>query len=249
MEKMNSTKVKAEKVDEKHLKVTLPKVEVPPYGWIFDGWYENIGPDATQDAKKIGESGETVVVNTDELYAQSPNFKPALKRSVYTDPDRVEYFLNIEPHYVKISKRKDSCADVDVLCWDGVRFAQAIPVDDKHADKINAAIAQAEGKARTRRLNYDDVKRLCKRFENVYNVYKYHLDGCSFSYLTGVEDYGGYYGIPYGTKVYATNRKGKWYLVGAERERCNYAYGAKSTCVVLSDDAKEEIMNGLENWF
>lgn len=235
---MSVYSVKCEKLDEKHYKVTLP-VETPSYGFKFDGWYEDVEAHVTQEnVKRLGGSGETVIVNVDDLYAQSRDLKDDL-----INCNR----LTISSRYSKISKRKDPCEGVSMPGCDVACFAQAIPVDDKHKDKINAAIAQAEGRARVRTLNYNDVKDLCERFEGVYEVKKRYLDGCCFSYIEGADDFASSYrGMPYGTEIYATHHKGKWYLVGAERVYCNHV---QCKWVYLSADAKSELMDRVRGWF
>lgn len=80
-------------IDEKHRKVKLPKhSEMTADGWKFDGWYEEVDDSLVHDAKRLGGSGETIIVNVDDLYAHDPQAKMVLTK--YNE-------LCIQSHYSK----------------------------------------------------------------------------------------------------------------------------------------------------
>lgn len=202
-----------------------------PYGYAFNGWFTK-----EDCSHKIGDAGETVTIDADDPLMNE------LKG--HNDPWTNKRYVSIYVGLKSISNRKDACADMkSELCPDRARFAQAILINDGNKDKINAAIDNVQKNNNVRTADYSDAKLYADRFDNkIYMIGKKAADGCEIAYVSGSTIFPNSYlnkAHPLGTVLYLMNRKGKWYLIGADRTWCNRSFDCD---VYLPETAKAALV-------
>ena len=112
-----------------------------------------------------------------------------------------------------------------------------ILIIEANAEKINATIKTAEGRATARTIT---AKMIMDRLAKI-KVPKNRLDGTMLVY-DGAEHFPSAYRYrPESTHFKAENRKGKWYLVDVYRDTCPNRY-SYDTSIQYSEAAKEWII-------
>ena len=104
-------------------------------------------------------------------------------------------------------------------------------------NKLNAAIAEAEGRATVRTIKADDIAWILNKIK----VPKSKLDGTTVHY-DGAEHFPNAYKYrPESTHFTAENIKGKWYVTDIYRATCPNRT-TWNTCIEYSPNAKEWIL-------
>jgi len=115
-----------------------------------------------------------------------------------------------------------------------------IRIDATHAEKINAAIKAAEGKATARKITADDIIDCVDRINRHLGIPKCKMDGCAAYCDVNAQRYpNAYRGIPQSTQFRAENIRGNWYLTDVSR--CNQT-GTVAVLLDLTDAAKAAIL-------
>lgn len=120
-----------------------------------------------------------------------------------------------------------------------------IRIEEKNRDKINAAIKEAEGKARERLMDYDMLIKNIQIFERHYAMTtKKHWENMRVVINPHAENFPhAYKYTPYGTVCTIFRTKGKWNLVYVERD---YVNGEKNFKVKnMSEETKKEIIESM----
>lgn len=112
-----------------------------------------------------------------------------------------------------------------------------------NTEKLNKAIAEAEGKATSRTVTCEDIQKICTKIS--CDIPKCKLDGTKI-YYNGAQHFPNAYKYrAYSTHWVAENRRGNWYVVSISRNTCPNKY--INTVVEYSDAAKESILNKASN--
>lgn len=120
-----------------------------------------------------------------------------------------------------------------------------IRIEEKNRDKINAAIKEAEGKARERLVDYDMLIASIKCFERHYEMTtKKHWEDMRVVLNPHAENFpNAYKYTPYGTVCTICRSKGKWILSNVRRD---YVNNEKRFVVRnLSEETKKEIIESM----
>lgn len=119
---------------------------------------------------------------------------------------------------------------------------KTIKIDEQHAEKLTAAIAAAEGKARARTITaadmVADVERISKRFALIT---KAALEGVQVDVDHHAQNFPkAYKYTPESTHFSAVYKRGAWYLVSVQRDYTRRLW--HEVQATLTDKAREEII-------
>ena len=113
-------------------------------------------------------------------------------------------------------------------------------INAENTEKLNAAIAEAEGRAKVRTVDAKTIQNILDRVSGV--IPKAKLHGTKV-YYDGAEHFPNAYKYrPESTHWTAENIKGKWYVTDIKRATCPNRR-TWNTSVVFSEEAKEAIIN------
>ena len=129
---------------------------------------------------------------------------------------------------------------------------EAIKINTKNAEKINAAIGEIEGRATARTLDADDLVTIAERstaqVEARTFLPKTRQVGAVVTYRMGINLPSSYKYAPEYTEVILERRKSGWFLVSARRAR-GAAKQAEAFSISLTPEAAAESKRRFESGF
>lgn len=119
---------------------------------------------------------------------------------------------------------------------------KATIINDTNRTKIEAAIAEAEGKASVRCVGFDTVDEVCRHIEKVLAVPKKYLEGVKFSVDPHAQNFPkAYKYTPESTQFDVEFSKGKWRVSDFRRAKTR-APNNRYLCVVMPEETKQAII-------
>ena len=129
---------------------------------------------------------------------------------------------------------------------------KAIKISSENAEKINAALSEAEGRATARKLDADDLIEIAERSEKEVAARtllpKSHQTGAVVTYRMGLNLPNNYKYAPEYTEVTLGRRKSGWFLLSAGRVRGNVKQ-AEKFAISLTPEAAAEAKRRFESGF
>jgi hypothetical protein len=114
-------------------------------------------------------------------------------------------------------------------------------IEEKNREKIEAIIAEKEGKARVRTIGYQEIYNLCKETEKHLGIPKKHMHGVKISGDPNAQCFpSAYKGIPESSHFEAEYSHGKWYLTRVYRYTCRQTVSRID--IKLTEDAKTALI-------
>lgn len=118
---------------------------------------------------------------------------------------------------------------------------KTIIIKESNRAKIEEAISKAEGKARTRRIDYMDILIAIKEIEKKLNIPKKHMEGTSAWVDTWNQKYpNAYHGVPESTQFHVVYKNGSWKLIEVCRSITGRGTGEYS--LNLSESTEEALI-------
>lgn len=122
-----------------------------------------------------------------------------------------------------------------------------IKVVPENMDKINAAIADVQKRARMRTINAKDVFTACKDVSDRLDITKKAMHNVCFTADMNAQTFPGCYrGIPESTIIFCKYLNGFWYLMDVRRDYCRRP--TKAYTVQLTEAAKTAIIERCESF-
>ena len=116
-----------------------------------------------------------------------------------------------------------------------------IKIDEKHLEKLQAAIDEAQGMAKVRRIDAEDMIAFCNRVFAFVGITKKALNGCKLKADIHAQSFpNSYRYAPESTQFNAEYRNGCWYLLDVYRGRMDRTY--RVAFLSLTEEAKEAII-------
>lgn len=122
-----------------------------------------------------------------------------------------------------------------------------IKVVPENMDKINAAIADIQKRARMRTIDAKDVFTACKDVSDRLDITKKAMHNVCFKADMNAQSFpAAYKGIPESTIIFCKYSHGYWYLMDVFRDYCRRP--TKAYAVQLTEDAKTAIIERCESF-
>ena len=119
---------------------------------------------------------------------------------------------------------------------------KATIISETNRAKIEAAIAEAEGKATVRCVGFDTVGEVCKHIEKVLAVPKKYLEGVKFNVDPHAQNFPkAYKYTPESTQFTVEYSKGKWRVSDFRRAE-THTPNNRYVCVEMSEETKQAII-------
>lgn len=119
---------------------------------------------------------------------------------------------------------------------------KSIIISETNKSRIEAAIAEVEGKASARTVDYDDIVRACGRIEKKLRIPKKYMEGIRYDVDLHAQNFPKAYKYrAESTHFTVEYSKGKWRLVSIERNYTRTA-GHDFRCLVMPEETRNAIV-------
>ena len=126
----------------------------------------------------------------------------------------------------------------------------SIRINANNIDKINAAIAAAEGRAKARCITADDIHRMINEIEAslIKRMYKKDWAGLEFSIDPHAQSFpGAYKGTPESTQFTMLRTASGWFVTNIRRRECQ-GPTSRIYCRNMPEKAEALVKFAKENW-
>lgn len=118
---------------------------------------------------------------------------------------------------------------------------KTIKIDEKHIEKLQTAINEAQGKAKERTINAKEMIDFCNQVFSYIGITKKAFNGCKLTADINAQQFpNAYKYIPQSTQFKAEYKNGCWYLLDVYRNRMDRT--CRAAFISLTDEAKVDIL-------
>ena len=131
-----------------------------------------------------------------------------------------------------------------------MKSTNTIRINVNNIDKINAAIATAEGRAKARCITADDIHRMINEIEAslIKRMYKKDWAGLEFSVDPHAQSFpGAYKGTPESTQFTLMRTASGWFVTNILRRECQ-GPTSRIYCRNMPEKAEALVKFAKENW-
>lgn len=131
---------------------------------------------------------------------------------------------------------EEALADRKTKQKGGIKMIKEILVNDKNKEKITDLLAEVQGRATTRLLDYEKIKKFCDSYDTEWTkigMPKAGRDGLAIKWSPYSSDFPrAYKHTPHGTVVRMVYKRGTWRITEIERDGCDL--GARNALTIES---------------